>query len=237
WHHLESSQVLPLSETFKKAGYKLEPNVKKLQIGFDILGTGESGKSTFIKQMRIIHGAGYTDEDKRGFTKLVYQNIFTSMQAMVRATEHLKIPFKYEENKNNALLVREVDVEKICSFDQPYVSAIKKLWSDPGIQEAYDRRREYQLSDSTKYYLSDLERISSPGYVPSQQDVLRVRVPTTGIIEYPFDLENIIFSYLSDLDRIADPSYLPTQQDVLRVRIPTTGIIEYPFDLQSIIFR
>lgn len=44
-------------------------------------------------------------------------------------------------------------------------------------------------------YLSDLERIASPGYVPTQQDVLRVRVPTTGIIEYPFDLENIVFRY------------------------------------------
>lgn len=42
-------------------------------------------------------------------------------------------------------------------------------------------------------YLNDLERIGSPGYVPTQQDVLRVRVPTTGIIEYPFDLDNIIF--------------------------------------------
>lgn len=49
--------------------------------------------------MRIIHGSGYTDEDKKGFTKLVYQNIFTSMQAMIRATENLKIPFKYEQNK------------------------------------------------------------------------------------------------------------------------------------------
>lgn len=44
-------------------------------------------------------------------------------------------------------------------------------------------------------YLNDLDRIGSPGYVPTQQDVLRVRVPTTGIIEYPFDLENIIFRY------------------------------------------
>lgn len=61
-------------------------------------GTGESGKSTFIKQMRIIHGAGYSDEDKRGFIRLVYQNIFTSMQAMIRATETLKIPYKFEQN-------------------------------------------------------------------------------------------------------------------------------------------
>lgn len=49
--------------------------------------------------MRIIHGSGYTDEDKRSYTKLVYQNIFTSMQAMIRAMDHLKIPYKYEQNK------------------------------------------------------------------------------------------------------------------------------------------
>lgn len=62
-------------------------------------GTGESGKSTFIKQMRIIHGAGYSEEDKRGFTKLVYQNIFTAMQAMIRAMDTLKILYKDEQNE------------------------------------------------------------------------------------------------------------------------------------------
>ncbi|XP_078217600.1 guanine nucleotide-binding protein subunit alpha-11 isoform X3 [Callithrix jacchus] len=143
--------------------------------------------------MRIIHGAGYSEEDKRGFTKLVYQNIFTAMQAMIRAMETLKILYKYEQNKANALLIREVDVEKVTTFEHQYVSAIKTLWDDPGIQECYDRRREYQLSDSAKYYLTDVDRIATLGYLPTQQDVLRVRVPTTGIIEYPFDLENIIF--------------------------------------------
>ncbi|KAF5915667.1 hypothetical protein HPG69_005602 [Diceros bicornis minor] len=226
--------------------------------------------------MRIIHGAGYSEEDKRGFTKLVYQNIFTAMQAMIRAMETLKILYKYEQNKvrpgpllgaalgqgwpgrfcfgdpalrdshcwlpsllsaacsrgtgvdgshsggralvrgrvlgrpcgqapgeptapppasqANALLIREVDVEKVTTFEHRYVNAIKTLWNDPGIQECYDRRREYQLSDSANY-LTDVDRIATLGYLPSQQDVLRVRVPTTGIIEYPFDLENIIFRY------------------------------------------
>jgi hypothetical protein len=35
--------------------------------------------------------------------------------------------------------------------------------------------------------------LAEHGYVPSEQDILRVRVPTTGIIEYPFDLEQIVF--------------------------------------------
>ncbi|KAL8203313.1 UNVERIFIED_CONTAM: hypothetical protein K2H54_047738 [Gekko kuhli] len=42
-------------------------------------------------------------------------------------------------------------------------------------------------------YLNDLDRIADSGYLPTQQDVLRVRVPTTGIIEYPFDLQSVIF--------------------------------------------
>lgn len=61
-------------------------------------GTGESGKSTFIKQMRIIHGAGYSDDDKRGFIKLVYQNIFMAMQSMIRAMDLLKIKYCQQSN-------------------------------------------------------------------------------------------------------------------------------------------
>ncbi|XP_004591842.2 guanine nucleotide-binding protein subunit alpha-14 [Ochotona princeps] len=158
-----------------------------------LLGTGESGKSTFIKQMRIIHGSGYSDEDRKGFTNLVYQNIFTAMQAMIRAMDTLRIPYACEQNKENARLIRAVEVDKVSALSRDQAEAIKQLWRDPGVQECYDRRREYQLSDSAKYYLTDIDRIALPSFVPTQQDVLRVRVPTTGIIEYPFDLENIIF--------------------------------------------
>ncbi|XP_044762380.1 guanine nucleotide-binding protein G(q) subunit alpha isoform X1 [Coccinella septempunctata] len=158
-----------------------------------LLGTGESGKSTFIKQMRIIHGAGYSDEDKRGFIKLVYQNIFMAMQSMIKAMDLLKICYAESSSQAKAELIKEIDYETVTTFEPPYVQAIKDLWADAGIQECYDRRREYQLTDSAKYYLSDLERIESPDYLPTEQDILRARAPTTGILEYPFDLDSIIF--------------------------------------------
>lgn len=69
-------------------------------------GTGESGKSTFIKQMRIIHGSGYSDEDKRGFIKLVFQNIFMAMQSMIRAMDILKIQYS---SPNNTVRLRAHD--------------------------------------------------------------------------------------------------------------------------------
>jgi len=44
--------------------------------------------------------------------------------------------------------------------------------------------------------LSDLARIEQADYLPTEQDILRARVPTTGILEYPFDLDGIVFRYL-----------------------------------------
>ena len=44
-----------------------------------------------------------------------------------------------------------------------------------------------------------MERIESADYLPTEQDILRARAPTTGIIEYPFDLDSIIFRYMIDI--------------------------------------
>ncbi|XP_075302617.1 guanine nucleotide-binding protein G(q) subunit alpha-like isoform X1 [Opisthocomus hoazin] len=105
---LESIMACCLSEEAKEArriNDEIERQLRRdkrdarRELKLLLLGTGESGKSTFIKQMRIIHGSGYSDEDKRGFIKLVYQNIFTAMQAMIRAMDTLKIPYKHEHNK------------------------------------------------------------------------------------------------------------------------------------------
>ncbi|CAH8475822.1 unnamed protein product [Heterobilharzia americana] len=143
-----------------------------------LLGTGESGKSTFVKQMRIIHGSGYTDADKRAFISLIYQNIFLAMHTMFDALSLLSIELQNSENQENMRLIRK---------------AIHKLWADPGMKQCYERRREFQLTDSSKYYLDNFDRIADPEYLPNLQDILRVRVPTTGIVEYPFNLESTVF--------------------------------------------
>ena len=43
-----------------------------------------------------------------------------------------------------------VDYETVTSLGKNYVEAIRSLWEDQGVKAAYDRRREFQLSDSAK---------------------------------------------------------------------------------------
>ena len=42
-------------------------------------------------------------------------------------------------------------------------------------------------------YLNDLDRISQQNYIPTQQDVLRTRVKTTGIVETHFTFKDLYF--------------------------------------------
>ncbi|KAF7666461.1 hypothetical protein LDENG_00106610 [Lucifuga dentata] len=158
-----------------------------------LLGTGESGKSTFIKQMRIIHGSGYSEADRKGFTRVVFQNIVTAIQALIHAMKILSIDYIDDNNSKHAEKLSQLEMEQVSVLEAWQADAIRRVWNDHGVQRCYDRRREFQLSDSAKYYLSDLDRITAPFYIPTLQDILRVRVPTTGIIEYPFNLSKVIF--------------------------------------------
>ncbi|XP_028273369.1 guanine nucleotide-binding protein G(q) subunit alpha-like [Parambassis ranga] len=158
-----------------------------------LLGTGGSGKSTFIKQMRIIHGSGYSEADRKGFIHIVFQNIITAIKDLIRAMKTLQIEYFDDHNTSHAEKLLEVDSLCVSALEPWQVDAIKRVWNDLGIQKCYDRRREFQLDDSAKYYLNDMDRIAASDYIPTLQDILRVRVPTTGGIEHHFNLSTIIF--------------------------------------------
>ena len=63
---------------------------------------------------------------------------------------------------------------------------IALLWEDKGIQDAFSRANEYNLSDCAQYFLSNVKRLSDVGYVPTTQDILHTRVKTSGIVEVKF---------------------------------------------------
>ncbi|XP_056614122.1 guanine nucleotide-binding protein subunit alpha-11-like isoform X1 [Triplophysa dalaica] len=164
---------------------------ERREIKILLLGTGESGKTTFIKQMRIIHGKGFSEEDRRAYAKLVFQNIFTAMKALTGAMTTLKIPYGNPQNEVYSQQFQQVEIIHVTQLNRMYVEAIRRLWADPGIKNCYRRRREYQLMDSTEYFMTNLDRIAGTDYIPTAQDVLRVRFPTTGINDYSFSMQKI----------------------------------------------
>lgn len=47
---------------------------KNPEIKLLLLGAGESGKSTILKQIKIIYDHGYSEEERRNLRHIVYDN-------------------------------------------------------------------------------------------------------------------------------------------------------------------
>ncbi|XP_051964223.1 guanine nucleotide-binding protein G(i) subunit alpha-3-like isoform X1 [Xyrauchen texanus] len=188
---MERSKMI--DRNLREDGEKASREVKLL-----LLGAGESGKSTIVKQMKIIHEDGYSVEECKQYKVVVYSNTIQSIIAIIRAMGRLKIDFGDRTRADDArqLFVLAGTAEE--GIMTPELSGvICRLWKDEGVQKCFARSREYQLNDSASYYLNDLDRISQPSYMPTQQDVLRTRVKTTGIVETHFTFKELYFKLVT----------------------------------------
>jgi len=170
----------------------------KRQVKLLLLGAGESGKSTFLKQMRIIHNVNYDVTSQLEFRKIIYQNIIKGMKVLVDAQKKLGIPLTNKENSllgDQLLLFDNTASLNNNTFPQ-FKTMITKLWSDEGIQRAFDRRNEFQLTDSVQYFLDNVERIADPDYVPTLQDILYCRKTTKGVIETRIEIDTVPFLFV-----------------------------------------
>ncbi|KAG0206249.1 Guanine nucleotide-binding protein alpha-2 subunit [Mortierella sp. GBA30] len=154
-----------------------------------LLGSGESGKSTIVKQMKVIHQGGYTREELATFRLTIYKNLIDSAQCLVLAMEKLRLEFSKPENKAMADMVLDyrIDADPYFTLSPEIVDAIDSIYHDPVTMMRLERC-EFYIMDSAPYFFSQVRRIGAEDYTPNVQDVLRARSKTTGISETRFNM-------------------------------------------------
>lgn len=74
------------------------------EIGLTIsLGAGESGKSTIIKQMRIIHTRGFQSEERHQTRAVIYSNIVIAFKVLLDIMNAENIEFEHDKTKVSAI--------------------------------------------------------------------------------------------------------------------------------------
>lgn len=164
-------------DTQLKAFAEYEKKAAKLLF----LGAGGSGKSTMFKQMRIIYAEPYTSEELRAFTPIVYRNVIETLGTLLDACHKLGIEVQEKELEAK---FREINVDSVVN--RHIAKIIQRLWRDKGCKAAYKRRSEFQLNESAKYFSKRLKEVMKDDYVASTEDVLRLRVRTSGMVEEVF---------------------------------------------------
>lgn len=157
-----------------------------------LLGSGESGKSTIVKQMKIIHQDGFSDTELAEFRPVVYKNVLDSAQHIIIYMK--KIGIECQEYSNRALADKVMEYKIETHNNQAYFApeiaeAIHQLVKDPEIPKLIDEHSsEFYLMDSAQYFFGEVLRIGAPGYLPNVTDVLRARQKSVGITETRFTM-------------------------------------------------
>lgn len=137
------------------------------------------------------------------------------MQVLVDAREKLGIPWEHSNSylaANQAILFHSNNELDVDTF-RLYAPIIRRLWQDPAIKKAYDKRREFQLVSSFAM-ISSLERTSH-----------------CNLIVYDFQSDSVSY-FFDELDRISRIDYTPSQKDVLHCRKATKGVFEFTIRIQ-----
>jgi len=182
----------------RKVSKKIDQELKQHQklweseVKFLLLGTGESGKSTFFKQMKILaENSQISNEDLMAFVPIIQNNCVSEIKVLIRAMENLGFEPDSSSQPSIEFLKNTGDVP---AFSGELVGHIKTVWADKSIKETYQRRGiTFAISDSAEYFFEHIDKYLEANYTPTQQDMLRCRVRTTGIEEAEFVFDSLKF--------------------------------------------
>jgi len=158
-----------------------------------ILGIGGAGKSTLMKQLRLLHGTPPSRQERELMTEVIHRQIILTIQILVKRVGE----FCLKENP----FVDEVAKEMVMSWD-PYCritpglgEALSAVWAEDSVQNAW-KVRDIEMVDSLPYFMEHLCRIYQPQYVPSHNDVIHAKVRTAGIHEVVLNYNNSCFQLI-----------------------------------------
>ncbi|KAH9067977.1 G-protein alpha subunit [Lactarius deliciosus] len=157
-----------------------------------LLGSGESGKSTIVKQMKIIHQNGYTSEQLAAFRPIIWKNLLQSASDIVNALAKFDLEPVTATNRANCkrILAYQLATDDPRFFFSPDIAqAIQDLWADEIVLMLMtNHSSKFYLMDSASYFFAEANRIAASNYIPSTEDALRARVKTAAITETRFPM-------------------------------------------------
>jgi len=156
-----------------------------------LLGTGDSGKSTFARQLANM-AKKMTPAQTQTYAAILRENCLGGAQLLIQAarTWKIQLPQELEEPIN---VITEAE-----TLDPKVAEQIDLFAQNPLIQKLLAKRGdEIQFQGGTegvKFYFANATRFAKPDFTPSFEDTLKARNKTSGVIETVFEVEGTTFT-------------------------------------------
>jgi GTPase SAR1 family protein len=157
--------------------------------GLLLCGAGESGKTTFARQLKLQFLPGSISEDeRRSFVPTIRGNLVETMKYLLFYAEENQLGLSEDLGEHLNLIA---DTNPFAAeFTHELWDALGLLWQDSAIQQAFAHRDETAIPDHMDYFFERLESLQEEDYVPDDRDILRARIRTVGIDYVTLSLED-----------------------------------------------
>lgn len=157
-----------------------------------LLGSGDSGKTTIMKQMRLLTDGSFSKGELESYRQLVFANLITGMKALVDCLAEVDLTIEDDTTALDAYrtILAAPDVRDGQAFPDGYLPLFKLLWEHPVIREGINHCRRFAIPDNVPYFYSHLDRLWAPEYSPTNLDIVQTRARTAGIVETTFQISD-----------------------------------------------
>ncbi|EDO18389.1 hypothetical protein Kpol_1013p63 [Vanderwaltozyma polyspora DSM 70294] len=175
-----------------------------------LLGAGESGKSTILQQLKILHQNGFSDKERISYRSAIYDNLTEIGRDLIGARQK----FNLQIDSNSDLTQEEIDdflqfaseasqpqFESMTQYPLKYSKTLNRVWkltSTQNLINSPDISKVY-IMDSASYFMDNINRISKKNYNPTDQDILRSRERTSGIFDTVLNLDSDLKIHIYDV--------------------------------------
>ncbi|KAH8827686.1 heterotrimeric G protein alpha subunit 4 [Flagelloscypha sp. PMI_526] len=175
-------------KALKEAKARLASQVKVL-----LLGSGDSGKSTILKQMRVIHKLPFSAQEIESYRQLVFDNLTGTKQVLDAMPDMELEPSAELTEKGWIQMIEDArDIRDGEPFPPEFKEVLVGVWNDPPVKQAYERGNEAALPENLVYYFGAIERLFEPTYTPTEQDIIHSRARTIELQKLHLDHEMLM---------------------------------------------
>lgn len=242
-------------------GLQLSKSHEKNQVKLLLLGTGESGKSTVLKQMKLLHKGGFTHQERVMYAHVIWVDVLQLMKVLIVSARKLGISLDCDRSESplvaakhavlraNALAHIDTGAAGGTTFLNDYVLrysennrnkrrlnstgvAESSFWNDEDNNAAAETAENVDMGASGARYLRQQVADAIHQLWTRDSGIQRAFGRSN-----EFQLEASAAYYFENIFKFADQDYLCSDTDILKGRIKTTGITETNFSIKNFKFK
>eukprot|EP01083_Nonionella_stella_P043660 117819_1 len=189
------------------------------------LGSGGAGKSTLFKQLKQIHGQGFSEEDKREFRGHIHNQIISQMKAALQ----IYIDWHHLNEQKERKLDDDDEYDELSFFDDHDLILESPPMSEESMKGA-DALMSYKYNRTTGQLDADIAAfIQLLWREPVIREIYNKRNVTR--------IETSSAHFWDQIDVMSEGRYLPTHDDIMLCRLVTVGLHEMSFTIHNDTFN